>query len=63
MNPFQFDSILHLKAHSYLLGFDLHVKTAQDILADSQTIPVGTVMNPESLGPNFRAKEFTPEKQ
>jgi len=63
INPFQFDSIWHLKAHSYLLGFDLYVKTAQDILADSQTIPVGTVVNPESLGPNFRAKEFTPEKQ
>ncbi|MDJ0582495.1 formyltransferase family protein [Crocosphaera sp.] len=63
MNPFQFDSIWDLKAYSYLLGFDLYVKTAQDILADSETIQVGISPNPELLGPNFLIKDFTPEKQ
>ncbi len=46
-----------------MLGFDLYVKTAQDILANSETIQVGISPNPELLGPNFLIKDFTPEKQ
>ena len=62
-NPFQFDSIWDLKAYSYLLGFDLYVKTAQDILADSEITQVGISPNPELIGQNFLIRNFTPEKQ
>ncbi|RQH17845.1 hypothetical protein D5R40_06120 [Okeania hirsuta] len=39
------------------------VKTAQEILADSQTIPAGISPNPELQGLNYRIKELTLEKQ
>ncbi|MGK7902298.1 MAG: formyltransferase family protein [Hormoscilla sp.] len=63
IDPFQFDSIWDLKAYSYLLEFDLYVKTAQEILADSQTIPAGIYPNPELQGPNYRMKDLTLERQ
>ena len=62
-NPFKFRSIWELKAHSFWLGFDLYVKTAQEILMDSETTPAGVVPNPELLGPNFLSKDFTSERQ
>lgn len=62
-NPFQFRSIWELKAHSFLLGFDLYVKIAQEIVMDSETTPAGVVPNPELLGPNFLRKDFTAERQ
>jgi phosphoribosylglycinamide formyltransferase-1 len=63
IDPFQFNSIWDLKAYTYVMEFDLYVKTAQEILFDSQTLPAGIYPNPELLGPNFRIKDFTPEKQ
>ena len=39
------------------------VKTAQEILVDRQTLPAGIYPNPKLQEPNFRIKDFTPEKQ
>ncbi|NES66295.1 MAG: hypothetical protein F6K24_14025, partial [Okeania sp. SIO2D1] len=33
------------------------------ILSNNETIPAGVVPDPKLLGPNFRLKNFTPEKQ
>lgn len=63
IDPFQFDSIWELKAYSYILEFNLYVKTAQEILFDPQTRPAGICQNPALQGPNFRIKDFTQEKQ
>ncbi|OAB56172.1 hypothetical protein AY600_01915 [Phormidium willei BDU 130791] len=63
IDPFQFESIWDLKAYTYLLEFDLYIKVAQAIFADTQTLPAGICQNPALQGPNFRIKNFTREKQ
>ncbi len=49
--------------YAYVTEFDLYVKTAQDIFSNNETIPAGVSPDPKLLGPNFRIKNFTPEKQ
>ncbi|MGK7919518.1 MAG: formyltransferase family protein [Trichodesmium sp.] len=63
VDPFRFNSIWDLKGYLYVTEFELYVKTAQDILRNNETIPAGVTPDPKLLGPNFRIKNFTPEKQ
>ena len=63
VNPFQYNSIWELKAHTYFLENELYVKTAQEILNHPAIIPAGIVPNSELRGPNFQSKFFTQEKR
>ena len=63
VDPFRFDSISDLKGYLYVTEFDLYVKTTQDILNNNETIPTGIAPDPKLLGPNFRIKNLTQEKQ
>lgn len=63
VDPFNFNSIWELKGYTYVKEFELFVQTAQEILGNNGIIPAGISVDPKLLGPNFRAKNFTPEKQ
>ena len=63
IDPFRFNSIWELKGYTYVREFELYVHAAKEILDNNETIPAGISVDPKLLGPNFRAKNFTPEKQ
>jgi len=61
VEPFRFNSIWELKAYIYMTGNDLFVKTAKDILSNTEMMPAGVVPNPNLLGTQFLEKIFTPD--
>ncbi|WP_235006884.1 formyltransferase family protein [Calothrix rhizosoleniae] len=63
IDPFRFNSIWELKGYTYMKEFELYVQTAQEILGNNETIPAGVSVDPKLQGPNFIAKNFTPEKK
>lgn len=63
VDPFRFNSIWELKGYTYVKEFELYVQTAEEILGNNEIIPAGVPVDPKLLGPNFLAKNFTPEKQ
>lgn len=63
INPFRFNSIWELKGYTYMLGYNLYIETAQRIIFSTETIPVGTVGDPNLRGPNFRTKDWTEEQK
>lgn len=63
VDPFRFNSIWELKGYTYMKEFELYVQTAQEILENNEIIPAGVSVDPKLQGPNFLAKDFTPEKQ
>jgi len=62
VNPFCFNSIWEVKGYTFVTGFDLYVKTAKDILSNTETLPAGIVPNPNLYGSQFLLKNFTPDK-
>jgi phosphoribosylglycinamide formyltransferase-1 len=63
INPFIFDSIWELKGYIYMTGFNLLTDVAKDIISSQETIPVGIVNDPNLRGPNFKRKDFNPQKR
>jgi phosphoribosylglycinamide formyltransferase-1 len=61
VEPFCFNSIWELKGYTYIIGFDLFVKTAKDIISNTETFPAG--VTPNLLGPQFFDKDFTQDKR
>ena len=62
-NPLRFDSIWELKAHTYYWEFEQYVKFAREYLHGVKTEPVGVIASRDNLGPNFRMRDFTPERR
>ncbi|MCB0317407.1 MAG: hypothetical protein KDD56_01535 [Bdellovibrionales bacterium] len=63
LNPFQYKSIWHLKAACYMLSFKLLLKVANDLMSNPNTLPVGTIVASDILGPNYLKKDFSSDLQ
>lgn len=63
IDPFRFNSIWELKGCLFMMGFDLQIDVAKDIVNSQEAIPVGIIQNTNLRGPNFKKKDFTLEKQ
>lgn len=63
VNPFRFNSLWELKGYLYLTGFQLLADVAKDITSTQETIPVGIMPDRNSMGPNFKQKDFTGYKR
>lgn len=58
-DPFIYDSLWEVKAVCYKLAFQLLIATAEMMIAEPLHEHVGTVCEPEFLGPAFKGKDFT----
>ncbi|VBB05124.1 formyl transferase [Lucifera butyrica] len=59
-DPFMFQSLWEVKAHSYKMAFDLLIQQALEIVEKPEVQFLGVKPDPLLVGPAFRSRDFTP---